>query len=240
MKYNLHTGYGAWGGLNFLRSLNTGLENLTQKNVKSFKLSGHDGEEFTEQMGGWTLRDYEEDIRPQLVVENVVIVAHSMLAVCAFNLAQRFPGQIKGVVMIDPPMLGGISDWRVSQTFLRHPVRYLWPLLAKKALIPTRKDAQMMLFNGAASPHLDSITKQPASGRAIRQMVTSWLPKETNVPCALIIANGSRLHSSTPKKIWAEATRSPYWTLDDSHCGILENPRLPHIVNEAVKQITQS
>lgn len=238
MKQNIVTGYGAWGSLALTRTLTSGLEAITQTCVRPLILSGHDGDPFTEEMGGWSLRDYEDDILDQLPGDNVVMVLHSMLAVCGFNLAQRFPKRIKKVVLIDPPMLGRFSDIRVAMTFLGDPKRYLKPLISKTAFCPTRQAAKMMLFNDLESPHLDSITNQPASGMAIREMVTRQLPRRTIVPCALIAATQSRLHYLGPKKSWASATGSKFYTLNNSHCGILEDPMLAPMAYQAICEMS--
>lgn len=229
--------YGAWGGLPITAKLSSGLTRITDKRVTPLSLAGHDGETFTPAMGGWSLEDYQADILAQLPEGDITLVSHSMTAVCAYRIAQEHPDKIKGVVMIDPPMLGGVSDWRVGLTFLRKPKLYLCPLFKDTPFNPTREDAKMMLFNGMESPHLDLISKQPASGKAIRQMVTSWLPrKKTIVPCAVIVAKRSRLHPAWPKKFWARSTGSIHKALDESHCGILENAELPGIVSDIIQQ----
>ncbi|MCF7865089.1 MAG: alpha/beta fold hydrolase [Candidatus Pacebacteria bacterium] len=237
-KFNIACTYGAWGGGPIIQPLVTGLQNLGLEQTSSISLIGHDGDPFTSSMGSLSLRDYEDDILEKLPAGEVVGVGHSMTGVCWFNLAQRFPEKIKGVVMIDPPMLGGGADIRVTKALLSKPWRYIRPLLTNGLFTPTREDAKMMLFNGEESPHLDIITRQPAAGRAILQMLLGRLPRQSKRPCAVVIAGGSRLHPSKQKIKWSQAIHclcEEFW--DESHCGILGNTYLPQVIGNLIARV---
>lgn len=237
MKYPVSLIHGAWGNPKTLESLQTGLQDLLQMKVANLQLVGHGTEVFTTQMGGFGLREYENSVLDQLGPQGI-LVGFSIGAICAFNLAQSHPERVKGVVMIDPPMLGGGADIRVTKALLLKPRRYILPLFTNGLFVPTRADAQMMLYNGEESPHLAGIVKQPAAGRAIRQMLLGRLPTSTRRPCELVIADQSRLHPSRPKRRWAQKVHANCVSVDDSHCGILENPSLPHIVHGLIQRVS--
>lgn len=230
MKFHVSLIHGAWGSPKTLETLEVGLKNLTQKSVANIELVGHGSQAFTPQMGSFGLSHYEESILGQLPGEKNVIVGFSMGAICAFNLAQRHPERVKGVVMIDPPMLGGGADIRVTKALIAKPWRYIRPLFTDGLFVPTREDAKMMLYNDEESLHLDSIVRQPAAGKVIRQMLLGRLPTSTRRPCGLVIARESRLHPVKPKFSWARKVHAYPALIDGSHCGILEDPSLPEIV----------
>lgn len=238
MQLNVSFVHGAWGNPGTMKTLAAGLQHLTSNPVTSIQLVGHGSDTFTPQMGNFGLNDYEANILEQLPSDRNVIVGFSMGAACAFRLAQKYPERIKGVVMIDPPMLGGGADIRVTKALMSKPFRYIHPILTNGLFIPTRDDAKMMLYNGEESPHLDSIVRQPASGRVIREMLFGRLPTQSRRPCGLVIARKSRLHPEKSKIKWAQQVHANCLSVDDSHCGILENPSLPHIVHGLIQRVS--
>lgn len=237
MKYPVSLIHGAWGSPKTLESLQTGLQDLLQMKVANLQLVGHGTEVFTTQMGGFGLREYENSVLDQLGPQGI-LVGFSMGAICAFNLAQSHPERVKGVVMIDPPMLGGGADVRVTKALLLKPLRYIRPLFTNGLFVPTRADAKMMLYNGEESPHLASIISQPAAGRVIRQMLLGRLPTSTRRPCGLVIANQSRLHPSSHKRRWAQNVHANCVSVDGSHCGILQDTLLPNIVRNLIERVS--
>lgn len=238
MKSNTSFVHGAWGNPDTMKTLAVGVQDLTNSPVTSIQLVGHGSDAFTAQMGSFGLEEYEANILEQLPGGSNVIVGFSMGAACAFRLAQKHPERIKGVVMIDPPMLGGGADIRVTKALMSKPLRYIRPILTNGLFIPTRDDAKMMLYNDEESPHLDSIIRQPAAGRVIRQMLVGRLQTQSRRPCGLVIASGSRLHPESYKRRWAQKVHANCVSVDDSHCGILENPSLPHIVHGLIQRVS--
>ena len=238
MRRNIAVLHGAWGDPLTVQSLVVGLQKLTDNVVTSIQLVGHGTEAFTPKMGSFGLREYEDDILKKLPSDETILVGYSMGAVCGFNLAQRHPKMVKGVVMIDPPMLGGVADVRVTKALMSKPLRYLLPLFTNGLFSPTYEDAKMMLFNGEESPHLDRIVRQPAAGKAIRQMLFGRLPSYSRRPCGLVIAGDSRLHPESHKRAWAKKVHANWNSLAGSHCGILEDRRLPEIVHQLVERVS--
>ncbi len=237
-RKNIVLVHGAWGDPLTMESLVVGLQKLTDRVVTSIQLVGHGTEAFTPEMGSFGLREYENSILEQLIGENTTLVGYSMGAACGFNLAQSHPLLVNGVVMIDPPMLGGGADIRVTKALLSKPLRYLLPLITNGLFTPTRDDAKMMLFNGEESTHLNRIVRQPAAGRVIRQMLFGRLPTYSRRPCGLVIARGSRLHPERNKIKWSQKVHANCVSIDGSHCGILEDPCLPEIVHKLVERIS--
>ena len=237
--YKIALVHGAWGSPRIMESLSVGLQKLADTEVTSVQLAGHGGEAFTPEMGRYGLEDYENDILAKLPDGKIIIVGHSMGAVCGFNLAQKYPEKVGGAVMIDPPMLGGASDIRVTKALMSKPLRYLVPLFMNGLFTPTREDAKLMLYNDKESPHIEDIIHQPAAGRVIRQMLTGRLPRQSKQPCAVVIAGGSRLHPSKPKVKWSQTVHAlceNFW--DQSHCDILESTHLSQVVSNLVAHIT--
>jgi pimeloyl-ACP methyl ester carboxylesterase len=237
MKYPVSLIHGAWGSPKTLESLQTGLQNLLQTDVANLQLVGHGTEVFTPQMGGFGLREYEKSVLEQLGPQGI-LVGFSMGAICAFNLAQKHPERVQGVVMIDPPMLGGGADIRVTKALLLKPRRYILPLFTNGLFTPTYEDAKMMLFNGDESPHLNDIIRQPAAGRVIRQMLLGRLPNSSRRQCGLIIAEESRLHPADHKRRWARNVHAHVSSVLGSHCGILGDKQLPAIVHNLIKKVS--
>lgn len=231
--------HGAWGSPEIMKSLSVGLQERTDKAVTSIQLVGHGNEAFTHEMGSFGLEDYVNDIHRKLPAgRKVIVVGHSMGGVCGFNLAQAYPEIVQGVVMIDPPKLGGGADIRVTKALLSNWRRYIWPLLTNGLFVPTREDAKMMLYNGEESHHLDSIIRQPAAGRVIRQMLVGRLPTQSKRPCGLVIAEDSRLHPSKNKLAWAQKAHAHCIALAGSHCGVLANNRMPQIIHDLVERVS--
>lgn len=222
-----------------MTSLSDGLQKITDNPVFSINLVGHGGEKFTPEMGSFGLEQYENDIMEKLPDGEVIIVGHSMGAVCGFNLAQRIPQKVRGVVMIDPTMCGGLADPRVAKALMSDPRRYILPIFTNGMFIPKRADAQMMLYNGQESVHLDNISQQPAAGRAIRQMLLGKLRTSSIRPVSLVIAGESRLSPERQKRTWAKNVHATdVVTLKESHNGVLENVQLPTIVANAIKRVS--
>ena len=222
-----------------MQSLSVGLQKLLENSVQTINLVGHGGEKFTPEMGDYGIKDYEKDVLEKLPEGEIVIVGHSMGSLCGFNLAQRYPSKVRGVVLIDPTMCGGLADIRVAKALLSKPGRYILPVLSNGLFVPERDDAKLMLYNGQESSHLDSIARQPASGRAIREMLLGRLSGQTERPCALVVAGESRLSPTRQKIAWAKQVHAvSVATLAESHCGILENSILPDIVSGMVQRVS--
>lgn len=221
----LLTTYGMWGSKGFLRTMNSVIEDVAQKEVSTISYPGHDGDRFTPEMGKWTLSDYKREMLERLPYGRVTIVGHSMSGMAAYQLAQEYPDKIKKVILIDPPMTGGLVDWKVARAFIQNPKRYLGAMLFGKPFCVREEDAKMMLFNGDDSKHISSIVNQPGSGRLVAELsLTPASAKKSLVPTTVIIAGSSRLHPVWSKKLWANAIGADCLTVPNaSHCGIVSN-----------------
>lgn len=219
----LFTTYGMWGSKGFLRTMNSVIEDVVQKEVFTISYPGHDGDRFTPEMGKWTLSDYKREMLERLPDGPVTIVGHSMSGMAAYQLAQQHPEKIKKVILIDPPMTGGLVDWKVARAFLQNPKRYLGAMIFGKPFCVRECDARMMLFNGDNSKHITSIVNQPGSGRLVAELsLTPASAKKSLVPTTVIIAGSSRLHPVWSKKLWANAIGANCYTFPNaSHCGMV-------------------
>jgi pimeloyl-ACP methyl ester carboxylesterase len=222
-KKKIFTAYGIWGSTDLLSQMNLALADWTQKETSTISYQGHDGDPFTPEMGKWTLKEYRQQMLERLPEGRVTIVGHSMSAMAAYQLAQQHPDKIDQVILIDPPMTGGLVDWRVAKAFLQNPKRYLGAMIFGKPFCVRECDARMMLFNGDDSKHISSIVNQPGSGRLVAELsLTPASAKKSLVPTTVIIAGSSRLHPVWSKKLWANAIGADCLTVPNaSHCGIV-------------------
>lgn len=164
---------------------------------------GHYGD--TRSLEDVTLGDFEEDTLKHIESitqdgEKVILLGISMGSAIAHRIAEKYPNEVRGVVMYGSPMFSRLPVWKtllrifLNWTFLKGIVT------GKGTLSLSRRDAEDFLFEGTSgSEGLEETLEQPASARAMQQMLLRILTpnKKATIPYVVLTCIREMFHHNT-------------------------------------------
>ncbi len=183
--------HGMWGGSWYWRNL---LRRFAEAGWGAWavNLRGHHGSAPGVEVGALRVRDYVADVAGCVAeLGDVVLVGHSMGGLIAQKVAEAAPLRAAAFLMSAPPRGILALRWRV----LSRLGRYAGALLAGRAFLPTRADADALLFNLLA-PELrrDAYARLvPESGRAAREIVLGLVGVDARrLRCPTLVVGAAR------------------------------------------------
>jgi pimeloyl-ACP methyl ester carboxylesterase len=155
-------------------------------------LRGHHGSDPGAEVGGLSVRDYVADVtRCVAELGEVVLIGHSLGGLVAQKAAEQVPLRAAVFVTSAPPRGIPALHWPM----LRRLGRYGGAMLANRAFVPSRADADVLLFNNLAPDvRRDAYARLvPESGRAAREVALGLVAVDPAcVRCPTLVVGAGR------------------------------------------------
>ncbi len=209
---------------------------------------GHYGD--TADLSGVTLEDFEDDAWAhiqQIITEEekIILLGISMGGVLAHRIADKHPESIEGVIMYGTPMFTRVPVWT---TLLRIVLnwKYLKAIVTGKGTLSLlRGDAEDFLFEGMSRTEVMEVLQQPASSKALKQMLTGTLTpnKTSTVPHVVFTCIKELFHRNQAAFRFAKKQGSKvgqtgkFYDVEGGHFSGLFKDDWLHMLREALEHI---
>jgi non-heme chloroperoxidase len=217
--------HGMWGGSWYWRDLSRRVA-AAGWDAWAVNLRGHHGSDPGVEVGRVRVRDYVADVAGCVAeLGDVVLIGHSMGGLIAQKVAELAPLRAAVFLMSAPPRGITALRWPV----LSRLVRYAGPLLASRPFVPTRADADALLFTLLAPDvRRDAYARLvPESGRAAREIALGLVGVDARrLRCPTLVVGAARDAISPPavQRRIAAKYRSEYRELPaHAHMAMLED-----------------
>jgi pimeloyl-ACP methyl ester carboxylesterase len=163
-------------------------------------LRGHHGSDPGVEVGGLSVRDYVADVtRCVAELGEVVLIGHSLGGLVVQKTAEQVPLRAAVFVTSAPPRGIPALHWPV----LRRLGCYAGAMLGGRAFVPSRADADALLFNNLPPDvRRDAYARLvPESGRAAREVALGLVAVDpARVRCPTLVV-GAGLDAITPCRV---------------------------------------
>jgi pimeloyl-ACP methyl ester carboxylesterase len=165
---------------------------LAQSGYEShaINLRGHHDSRPVQDIGKVSLEDYVADaLEVAATLKNPIVMGHSMGGLIAQKIAEAGKCCATVLVASAPPRWIPLANWLL----LKKQVRHARALILSEALLPDRKDADILLFNRMLQPDRDQFFARmaPESGRAGLQLSFGAIAvQESRVTAPMLVMTG--------------------------------------------------
>jgi pimeloyl-ACP methyl ester carboxylesterase len=140
---------------------------LAERGYESYALDlrGHHDSRPVPDIGKVRVRDFVEDaLEIARTLANPVVIGHSMGGLIAQKVAESLPCRALVLICAAPPFGIPVVSW----TLLTKMANYVWPLLSGGPILPSRADADALVFTRTPVAERDAFYRRlvPESGRA--------------------------------------------------------------------------
>jgi len=155
----------------------------------ALNLRGHHGSRPVEDIGSVSLSEYVGDaLDVARTLTRPIIIGHSMGGLIAQKTAETGAGCALVLISSAPPRWIPIASWRL----VRKQVKYLRQLLRSEPIMPTRRDADDLMFNRTPLPDREAQFARlvPESGHAGLQLSLGTLgvnESQVTVPTLVLV-----------------------------------------------------
>ena len=152
----------------------------------AINLRGHYGSQPVADFGRVSVYDFVDDaLHLARALAQPIVIGHSMGGLLAQKLAEAGAARAAILVSAAPPR--GIVV--TGPSLVVRQLKHLFPILASRPIVPTRSDADALIFNCVPPAEREAFFAQlvPESGRAGRELSLSGVPvDERKVRCPVL------------------------------------------------------